>query len=196
MSRSFNSPTKDNNTFLAPPSGITINPSSSPGQHRGLRRLQSAHNLGASDIRGSVQPSLILQHRQQQLQHQQPLRTVSPVLKDQSNVSNLSSNPQNRIRSNSDAPVMNVRGGGTAVREQARSKRTGVVETISLDRLIREGPPDGDLAGALEGTRLKILDQGIKSDSDGMVDFHTPLFQGLLLMILSPQSGFTCGLFF
>jgi cell cycle arrest protein BUB2 len=40
---------------------------------------------------------------------------------------------------------------------------------MSLDRLLRDGPPGGDVAGALESARLKILDQGIKSDSDGMV---------------------------
>lgn len=40
---------------------------------------------------------------------------------------------------------------------------------MSLDRLIREGPPDGDVNGALESARLKVLDQGIRSDSDGMV---------------------------
>jgi cell cycle arrest protein BUB2 len=49
-------------------------------------------------------------------------------------------------------------------------KRIVAVDAIHLDRLIRDGPPDVDLAGALERTRLKILDQGIKSDSDGMVD--------------------------
>jgi len=48
-------------------------------------------------------------------------------------------------------------------------KRPIAADALSLDRLIREGPPDGDLVGALESTRLKILDQGIKSDTDGMV---------------------------
>jgi cell cycle arrest protein BUB2 len=44
---------------------------------------------------------------------------------------------------------------------------------MSLERLLREGPPNGDVEGALESTRLKILDQGIRSDSDGMVS-NTP----------------------
>jgi cell cycle arrest protein BUB2 len=47
--------------------------------------------------------------------------------------------------------------------------RRPAAEALSLDRLIRDGPPDGDLLGGLEATRLKILDQGIKSDGDGMV---------------------------
>jgi cell cycle arrest protein BUB2 len=42
-------------------------------------------------------------------------------------------------------------------------------DALSLDRLIREGPPGGDTKQGLEATRLKILDQGIKSDGDGMV---------------------------
>lgn len=41
-------------------------------------------------------------------------------------------------------------------------------EHVSLDRIVRDGP-DADMAHALDTIRLKILDQGIKSDSDGMV---------------------------
>jgi cell cycle arrest protein BUB2 len=171
MSRAFNSPTKENSVFLASSNGTITNPSPSPGPHRALRRLQSAHNLGSSDLRGSAQASLLSQRRQQQLQqHQQPLGSVSPIRKDQSNASNLlSSNPQTRIRSNSDASVMSATGGGAAGRGQETGRGVGVVEPISLDRFIRDGPQDRDLVGALESTRLKILDQGIKSDSDGMV---------------------------
>ena len=40
---------------------------------------------------------------------------------------------------------------------------------LSMQQLIRDGPPDGDWAGALEACRYKILDEGIKSDTDGMV---------------------------
>ena len=40
---------------------------------------------------------------------------------------------------------------------------------MSLERLIRDGPPDSDIRGALESARLKVLDQGIRADSDGMV---------------------------
>jgi len=57
----------------------------------------------------------------------------------------------------------------TASRRSALSKRSLAADAMSLERLLREGPPDGDVEGALESTRLKILDQGIKSDSDGMV---------------------------
>jgi cell cycle arrest protein BUB2 len=57
----------------------------------------------------------------------------------------------------------------TATRRSALSKRSLAADAMSLERLLREGPPNGDVEGALESTRLKILDQGIRSDSDGMV---------------------------
>jgi cell cycle arrest protein BUB2 len=47
--------------------------------------------------------------------------------------------------------------------------RKSTADMLSLDKLIRDGPPEGDILGGLEATRLKILDAGIKSDSDGMV---------------------------
>jgi len=49
------------------------------------------------------------------------------------------------------------------------SKRSIAADAMTLERLFREGPPGGDIEGALESARFKILDQGIKSDSDGMV---------------------------
>lgn len=51
----------------------------------------------------------------------------------------------------------------------ALSRSLKAVDTMSLDRLVREGPPDGDVEAALESARLKVLDQGIRSDGDGMV---------------------------
>jgi cell cycle arrest protein BUB2 len=59
-----------------------------------------------------------------------------------------------------------------AARRPVVNKKPIAADALSLDRLIRDGPPDGDVAGALESTRLKILDQGIKSDSDGMAREH------------------------
>jgi cell cycle arrest protein BUB2 len=76
---------------------------------------------------------------------------------------------QNRTRSNSDAAIMSNPGTESVGRKQAVGRRVVAADAIHLDRLIRDGPPDGDLFGALESTRLKILDQGVKSDSDGMV---------------------------
>ncbi|CAL3962186.1 unnamed protein product [Diplocarpon coronariae] len=150
MSRS---PTKESSIpRLSPPRQppSLLNPPS-PRTHRALRRLQSAHTLGQSN-----QPSLISQQHKQGLQRNQP-------------PSNSSSVPHHsRGRSNSDATNMAVPTPGLAGRRLVNVKKPIAADALSLDRLIREGPPDGDLIGALDSVRLKILDLGIKSDTDGM----------------------------
>jgi cell cycle arrest protein BUB2 len=145
------SPTKESIPSVPPPSKSTppLDAPPSPRSHRALRRLQSAHALGQQP---SNQPSLISQHHRQVLQ-----RNLSPAKKD----------APARARSNSDAPSMPSP--SSAARRPGVPVRRPAAEALSLDRLIRDGPPDGDLLGGLEATRLKILDQGIKSDGDGMV---------------------------
>lgn len=44
-------------------------------------------------------------------------------------------------------------------------------ENLALEKLIRDGPPDGDLGRAIESARYKVLQQEVKSDTDGMVSF-------------------------
>ncbi|OIW35090.1 TBC-domain-containing protein, partial [Coniochaeta ligniaria NRRL 30616] len=155
----------------------------SPGTHRALRRLQSAHNLGA---KASSQPSLISQQRHQlqlqqlsqhqqlhppnshnQTQHTHQPSSGSPVRRNASN----NRSPQ-RHRANSDAnanpPLVHQANSMPPPKRSALNRRSTAADGMSLDRLLREGPPGGDVAGALESARLKILDQGIKSDSDGM----------------------------
>jgi len=165
------SPTKVGNPSLALPNITVINPPPSPGSHRALRRLQSAHTLGSLDVRNHGQPSLISQQRQQlQQQNMSTSRNFSPVRKEQTMAAYPQSrSAQNRTRSNSDAAIMSNPGTESVGRKQAVGRRVVAADAIHLDRLIRDGPPDGDLFGALESTRLKILDQGVKSDSDGMV---------------------------
>lgn len=51
----------------------------------------------------------------------------------------------------------------------ALAGRTLAHDALSLERLIRDGPPDGDFESALESARIKVLKQEIKSDGDGMV---------------------------
>jgi hypothetical protein len=134
-------------TLLNPPS---------PRTHRALRRLQSAHTLGQHTLgQSNNQPSLITQQHKQALQ-----RNLSPA-----NTPPLPTH--SRGRSNSEATNMTQSNPGSAARRSL--KRPLAADALSLDRLIRDGPPDGNLIGALESTRLKILDQGIKSDTDGMV---------------------------
>jgi cell cycle arrest protein BUB2 len=146
------SPTKESIPSI-PPSKSTppLDAPPSPRSHRALRRLQSAHALGQQS---SNQPSLISQHHRQVLQ-----RNLSPAKKDAAG---------SRARSNSDATNMPSPTPTSGGRRPVPVRRPAA-EALSLDRLIRDGPPDGDLLGGLEATRLKILDQGIKSDGDGMV---------------------------
>ncbi|OBT82468.1 hypothetical protein VE02_08937 [Pseudogymnoascus sp. 03VT05] len=145
------SPTKETFSSPAPTSIPSIQAPPSPRTHRTLRRLNSAHTLGSN------KPSLISQQRLQQNQ--------SPRPKDQPPLP--ATHVHQRTRSNSDVTTVSTQATGLAVRKQISAKKPAAAETLSLDRLIREGP-DRDLTGSLDATRLKILDQGIKSDSDGM----------------------------
>lgn len=155
------SPTKETMATLAPPSNIpSLAAPPSPQSHRALRRLKSAHTLGQSPS----QPSLISQQHKQVLQ-----RNLSPSKKDATG----------RTRSNSDATNMTPPTLGSAGRRPVPIRKS-TADMLSLDKLIRDGPPDGDILGGLEATRLKILDQGIKSDSDGMV-WHSPLHNSIQL---------------
>ncbi|KAI1083301.1 rab-GTPase-TBC domain-containing protein [Whalleya microplaca] len=143
------------NTQLPPPAPH------SPQTHRTLRKLQSAHNLG-SVARSSTQPSLISQQRLRDLEKRGP----SPTRHH-----SLNRSPQ-RNRANSDAtapPALNPNPSMSLTsRRTALSKTSAAADAMSLDRLIRDGPPDTDVPGALESVRLKVLDQGIRSDNDGM----------------------------
>ncbi len=194
------SPTKpepQSQTPLGPlPPAMQLHPPPSPGSHRTLRRLQSAHSLGA---KAAAQPSLISQQRlqlqqrqqiQQIQQHQQPqfqnpnqhLQRPPPPLPTQPRRHASTNRSPQRGRANSDAPPIPnaaqfnpaVMTAATTTRRSALSKRSLAADAMSLERLLRDGPPDGDVEGALESTRLKILDQGIRSDGDGMVSNTWP----------------------
>ncbi|PSS03655.1 rab-GTPase-TBC domain-domain-containing protein [Coniella lustricola] len=54
---------------------------------------------------------------------------------------------------------------------------------IPLDKLVRDGPPDGDWENALECARMKILQQEIKSDGDGMSNLRIYVW---LIMLGAP----------
>ncbi|KAI1374132.1 TBC-domain-containing protein [Hypoxylon crocopeplum] len=145
-----------------------LHPPPSPHTHR-LRKLQSAHNLGAA-ARISSQNSFI----SQQIFRDTQEGSATPVTR-----SSLNRSPQ-RNRANSDAtptptppppPAFSIPNNILLTlnsKRTALSKASRIADTMSLDKLIREGPPDWDTEGALESARLKVLAQGIKSDSDGM----------------------------
>ncbi|KAH7035174.1 rab-GTPase-TBC domain-containing protein [Microdochium trichocladiopsis] len=161
------------NSHVFASSTTELNPPPSPRTQRTIRKLQSAHNLGAAARFGNA-PSLIAQQRLHNLQDRPPSPSRQP--------SNRS--PQ-RHRANSDArpPQLSASIYGTP---GPSSRRPGLKPTstaaneMSLERLIRDGPPAGDVDGALESARLKVLDQGIKSDSDGMSS--TRIYVWLILL--------------
>ncbi|KAH6660037.1 TBC domain-containing protein [Truncatella angustata] len=159
----MSSPTRESAPSLTPSLITELHAPPSPRTHRQLRKLQSAHNLGAAArVSAGQPPGLITQQRFRELQ----ARDVSPTRRAFSNRS-----PQ-RARANSDvpSPVNLITSHGTMNSRQrfVMNKTSPAADALSLERLIRDGPPDSDMPGALESARLKVLDQGVKSDSDGM----------------------------
>ncbi|KAF5017201.1 hypothetical protein F66182_10894 [Fusarium sp. NRRL 66182] len=164
----------------------------SPRTHRALRRLQSAHTLGAR-ARDQNTPSLISQQRLREGQ-----RTVSPTRSspapsgvDSANVSqNINRSPQ-RGRANSDAtpPLVHQINVVTASKRAGSKKPVFSHGHLSLQQIIREGPTDGDFLGALESARWKVIDEGVKSAEDGMVrPTQQSIFLDIELTVFSQQS--------
>lgn len=179
---------------------IPVTATGSP--QRTLRKLASAHNLGsgsAASLRASIAnpPSLIAQQR---LHHQPPRRTasISPTRRyasipgtvnnysNRNSTSSLllrrSSPTRGTSRPNSDAPIVRQLNAAaaamssTALRNSAALNSRTAYDHIPLEKLIRDGPPDGNWDNAVECARLKVLQQEIKSDSDGMVRFTRRVF--------------------
>ncbi|KAK2937801.1 Rab-GTPase-TBC domain [Fusarium oxysporum f. sp. vasinfectum] len=144
----------------------------SPRTHRALRRLQSAHTLGAR-AREQGTPSLISQQR-----HRDTQRNASPTRPSQappaasgtpSFSQNINRSPQ-RGRANSDAtpPLIHQMNVVTASKRAGSKKPVFSHGHLPLHQIIREGPTDGDFLGALESARWKVIDEGVKSAEDGM----------------------------
>ncbi|KAI0486060.1 rab-GTPase-TBC domain-containing protein [Xylaria cf. heliscus] len=167
------SPTKDIPSFL-PPSSLSMELQSppTPRTQRTLRKLQSAHNLGAAATKIASSSSTVLTQQKLRDSHS---RDISPTRRQALNRS-----PQ-RHRANSDAsgnasgsanpPDIRTASSSTTslhAKRAALSRTPSAADALSLDRLIREGPPGGDVASALATMRFKVLGQGIKSDIDGM----------------------------
>jgi len=153
----------------------------SPRTHRALRRLQSAHTLGAR-AREQATPSLISQQRQRDDQHDTTVTaTTNPNAKSNGTASptkstpplsnqNVNRSPQ-RGRANSDAtpPLVHQMNVVTASKRAGSKKPVFSHGHLPLHQIIREGPTDGDFLGALESARWKVIDEGVKSAEDGMV---------------------------
>lgn len=155
-------------SFFPPPSvGVELQPPLTPRTQRTLRKLQSAHNLGAAAKITSSSSTVLTQQKLQNAHS----RDISPTRRQALNRS------PGRHRANSDASTTsaiptNPRVGGSSMplntRRAALSRTPSLTDGLTLDKLIRDGPPDDDVSTALASMRFRVLDQGIKSDMDGM----------------------------
>ncbi|GJN73165.1 hypothetical protein PLICBS_007241 [Purpureocillium lilacinum] len=157
-----------------------LQPPPSPRTHRALRRLQSAHTLGAA--RSLNQPSLISQQRRDLQRGSSPTRDPGA-----------SNRSPHRGRANSDAtppPIHHL----SAV--AASAKRSGLKKPVfshghlTLQQIIRDGPNDGDFVGALESARWKVIDEGIKSAEDGMSTLRIYVWMVLLDAPIMPTDEY------
>ena len=178
----------------APPAHIDLAVPPSPRTHRALRRLQSAHTLGAA--RTANQPSLISQQRRDLQLNVSPTR--EPKIARSTVVI-----PQ-RARANSDAvsqltQQMASAGGAAGRRAVGGGAKKPVFSHghLSLQQIFRDGPSDGDYLGALESARWKVIDEGIKSADDGMVSILVVPSMGMTnaSLCISLRCVYTYGLF-
>ncbi|GAW18228.1 hypothetical protein ANO14919_077020 [Xylariales sp. No.14919] len=165
------SPTRDSipATFL-PPSplgGADLQTPLTPRTQRTLRKLQSAHNLGAATKIPGCSSTVLTQQSLRDVHS----RDISPTRRQA-----LERSPR-RHRANSDASgsanppnLRNASSSSTSfyAKRATLGRSSSAADALSLDRLIRDGPPDDDVSSALANMRFKVLDQGIKSDVDGM----------------------------
>ncbi|KAL8672504.1 MAG: hypothetical protein Q9168_003042 [Polycauliona sp. 1 TL-2023] len=132
----------------------------SPKSSRGLRKLQSAHQL-SSNYAALNAPSLISQQRQQQRNTSSSHNNQAPPLPSLSS--------HNRTRSNSDAVVPNAASTALAAKRTAATRKTTPNQNPreELEALVRQGP-QGDVPTELSRLRHLVLCEGLYADGDGM----------------------------
>ena len=160
-----NSPTKQTPHLVPATAAQSDHQLRSPKSNRGLRKLQSAHQL-SSNYAALNSPSLISQQRQQQQRNtssshnnQAPQIPPLPALSS-----------HHRTRSNSDAVVPNAPSNAAATKRVAASKKIAPNQNPreELEGLVRQGP-QGDVPAELSRLRHLVLCEGLYADSDGMV---------------------------
>lgn len=139
----------------------------SPKSSRGLRKLQSAHQL-SSNYAALNQPSLIAQQRQQQQQQRITSSSQTAQAPQIPPLPALSSH--HRTRSNSEAVVPNTASNAITSRKAAVPRKSPASQNPreELEGLVRQGP-QGDLQADLARLRYLVLCEGLLADSDGMV---------------------------
>lgn len=119
----------------------------------------------------------LLRQQQQQQCGLFPVRQRNVSSTVGSSVLGISNRSPTRGRANSDAPTFHQLNAAAAAamsshalrNSGALTRRNMAYDHLALERLVRDGPPDGDLESALESARYKVLQQEVKSDTDGMV---------------------------
>ncbi|KAM3545266.1 hypothetical protein ARSEF1564_001900 [Beauveria bassiana] len=192
-----------------------LQPPPSPRTHRALRRLQSAHTLGA---KAASQGSLLISPHYRDALHRNasPVRnpggpvappplpplpsatttttttTTTTVVVPATTTGTTTQQRQTRGRANSDAisPMMHQMNAVGAARRTGSSKPVFSHGHLSLQQIIREGPNDGDFIGALESARWKVVDEGVKSAEDGMSTLRIYVWLVLLDAPITPTDDY------
>ena len=163
------SPAKQSSNVPSPTSSNTAHHLSSPRSTRGLRKLQSAHQL-SSNYAALNAPSLISQQRQQQrnasASQNQGLPNVPPIPAQHSP----NKPAHHRTRSNSDAVPTNKLSTEVMPTRPPPPRRQITFQSPKdqLKSLISHGTK-GDVRGSLRRLRHLILEDGLEADNDGMV---------------------------
>ena len=178
------SPTRDAAQSAHPYVHTDLQPPPSPRTHRALRRLQSAHTLGA---KAAIQSSLISQQRREFQRNTSPTRNGPS-----SNRSPQQAQQHTRGRANSDAtsPMLHQMNTVTASRRAGSRKPVFSHGHLTLQQIVRDGPNDGDFVGALESARWKVVDEGVKSAEDGMSTLRIYVWLVLLDAPIMPTDDY------
>lgn len=142
-----------------------LQPPPSPRTHRALRRLQSAHTLGA---KAASQASALAQQRREQ-RNASPTRNPAVTNARHQQVQQDGSRHRGRANSDATSPMLQQANSVAASRRSGTRKPVFSHGQMSLQQIIRDGPNDGDYVGALESARWKVIDEGVNSAEDGMV---------------------------
>lgn len=140
----------------------------SPQTVRTVRRLQSHQQLSSNS------PSLITQQRQQQQLHGLTTRASTEQLQT------------SRTRANSDAPMFSKRP------SSSRRLPASAIHSrkSSLEILIRDGPPSGNVEQGLSDLRYLILSSRVEAGKEGMSDYRCYLWLALLNVASLPTDDY------
>ncbi|KAL1956853.1 hypothetical protein VTO42DRAFT_6701 [Malbranchea cinnamomea] len=151
---------------------------------RALRKFQSHQNLSSSPSSSSLNPPQPHHFDSQFTPHPLPESGVSSQQHLQNEGEAAPPTSRGRSRSNSDV-TLNSFGSSQAPRRSRKSGSMGFAGKRSgLEILLRDGPPNNDVAAGLEELRYLILSSRVDADSDGMSPHR--IYVWLALLNISP----------